>query len=162
MRATCLCLASCTPCAWSVLPCVCRKHTLDMPRPVLAHSYQCATLRMHDTQCISSPDNVSPSPPLRPALPPLARPAPRFCTVQLQQLLFEGLSCCWYGCTGLELKLLTFNRQLRIFGIMQMNLEWEHAGSISAKLQISAIPLIADSASSRCGTRPTAMPPQAC
>lgn len=51
--------------------------------------------------------------------------------------------------------MLTFNRQLRIFGIMQMNLEWQHAGSISAKLQISAIPLIADSASTRCCTHPT-------
>ena len=53
---------------------------------------------------------------------------------------------------ALELKLLTFNRQLRIFGIMQMNMHWEHAGSIAVKLQISAIPLIADSASNRCCT----------
>ena len=53
------------------------------------------------------------------------------------------------ACVGLELKLLTFNRQMRIFGIMQMNLQWEYAGSISAQLQISAIPLIADSASNR-------------
>lgn len=38
-----------------------------------------------------------------------------------------------------------------------MNLEWQHAGSISAKLQISAIPLIVDSASTRCCTQPTSV-----
>ena len=51
---------------------------------------------------------------------------------------------------GLQLKLLTFNRQMRIFGIMQMDLQWDYGGTINAQMQISAIPLIADSASTRC------------
>ena len=57
--------------------------------------------------------------------------------------------------TGLQLKLLTFNRQMRIFGIMQMDLQWDYGGTIIAQTQISAIPLIADSASTRC-------PPASC
>ena len=128
--------------------------TLDMPKFVSQYTdHQCSTLTVHHAQCRPL---LGPGPHLsRPALPP-------FCAVQFRQHLFEGLNCCWDGCTGLELKLLTFNRQLRIFGIMQMNLDWEHAGSISAKLQISAIPLIADSASSRCCTHPTAVPPLPC
>ena len=51
--------------------------------------------------------------------------------------------------TGLELKLLTFNRQMRIFGVMQMDLQWDYGGTINAQLQIGAIPLIIDSASTR-------------
>ncbi|KAL0041497.1 hypothetical protein WJX79_005389 [Trebouxia sp. C0005] len=50
---------------------------------------------------------------------------------------------------SLELKLLTFNRQMRVFGVMQMDLQWDYGGTINAQLHIGAIPLIADSASTR-------------
>lgn len=50
---------------------------------------------------------------------------------------------------GLRLMLLTFNRQMRVFGVMRMDLQWDRGGTINAQLQIGAIPLLADSASTR-------------
>ena len=45
--------------------------------------------------------------------------------------------------------LLTFNRQMRIFGVMQMDLQWDYGGTINAELQIGAIPLVTDSSATR-------------
>lgn len=59
----------------------------------------------------------------------------------------QGCVPCW--CAGLQLRLLTFNRQMRIFGVMEMAMQWDWGGSITAKMQIGAVPLVADSTSSR-------------
>ena len=50
---------------------------------------------------------------------------------------------------GLQLRLLTFNRQMRVFGVMEMTLQWDYGGSINAQLQIGAVPLVASSGSAR-------------
>lgn len=54
---------------------------------------------------------------------------------------------CWVA--GLQLRLLTFNRQMRIFGTMEMALQWDYGGSINAQMQIGAVPVVADGASVR-------------
>ena len=48
--------------------------------------------------------------------------------------------------------LLTFNRQMRVFGVTQMDLQWDYGGTIIAEMQIGAIPLVTDSASTRCSS----------
>ena len=60
----------------------------------------------------------------------------------------EGSKQCLLA-TGLRMMLLPFNRQMRIFGVMQMDLQWDYGGTINAELQIGAIPLVTDSSATR-------------